>query len=57
MLGHILNKHLASIAEAIFPLGLRVQKQVTVPDGDAIRHALRDTFSTADIVLVTGTAP
>ena len=54
MLGGTVNTHLAFIARELFPLGLRVQRQVTVPDGDAIRDALRDTFSKADIVLVTG---
>lgn len=54
MLGHVVNKHLASIAEALFPLGLRVQRQMTVPDGDAIRDALHDTFQRADVVFVTG---
>ena len=54
MLGGTVNTHLAFIARELFPLGLRVQRQVTVPDGEAIRDAVRDTFGKADIVLVTG---
>ena len=54
MLGGTVNTHLAFIARELFPLGLRVQRQVTVPDGEAIRDAVRDTFRKADIVLVTG---
>jgi nicotinamide-nucleotide amidase len=54
LLGSVLNTHLRSIAEAIFPLGLRVERQTTVPDGPAIRDALRETFDRADIVMVTG---
>lgn len=54
MLGHVINKHLAFLAEALFPLGLRIQRQVTVPDGDAIRQALGETFGRAEIVFVTG---
>ena len=54
MLGHVINKHLAYLAEALFPLGLRIQRQVTVPDGDAIRQSLSETFGRADVVLVTG---
>ncbi|MEO6742790.1 MAG: competence/damage-inducible protein A [Chthoniobacteraceae bacterium] len=54
MLGGTVNTHLTFIAREIFPLGLRVQRQVTVPDGEAIRDAVRDTFGKADIVLVTG---
>ena len=54
MLGGTVNTHLAFIARELFPLGLRVQWQVTVPDGEAIRDAVRDTFGKADVVLVTG---
>src|SRR5271170_1745887 len=54
LLGSVLNTHLRSIAEAIFPLGLRVERQTTVPDGPAIRDALRETFGRADIVVITG---
>ena len=54
MLGGTINTHLAFIARELFPLGLRVQRQVTVPDGEAIRDALRDTFGKADAVIVTG---
>ncbi len=54
MLGSIVNTHLAAIAKELFPIGLRIQRQVTVPDGDAIREALGETFGRADTVLVTG---
>lgn len=54
MLGSIVNTHLAVLAQELFPLGLRIQRQTTVPDGDAIRHSLQETFGRADVVLVTG---
>jgi nicotinamide-nucleotide amidase len=54
LLGSVLNTHLRSIAEAVFPLGIRVERQTTVPDGPAIRDALEETFGRADIVVVTG---
>ncbi|MHA3771160.1 CinA family nicotinamide mononucleotide deamidase-related protein [Verrucomicrobiota bacterium sgz303538] len=54
LLGQVLNTHLKYLAETIFPLGLRISRQVTVPDGTAIREALAETFGRADIVLVTG---
>ena len=54
ILGNVLNSHLGYLSNAIFPLGLRVQRQATVPDGDAIRDALIETFGRADIVFVTG---
>ncbi len=54
LLGQVLNTHLKFMAEAMFPLGLRVERQVTVPDGDAIREALLETFGRAEVVLITG---
>ncbi len=54
MLGNVLNKHLASIAHALLPLGLRIQRQITVPDGEAIHDAMRESFPRADVLLVTG---
>src|SRR4029434_1018041 len=54
LLGSVVNTHLRFFAEALFPLGLRINRQVTVPDGLAIRDALRETFGRTEIVLVTG---
>ncbi len=54
LLGQVLNTHLAYLAEALWPLGLAFQRQVTVPDGDPIREALLESFGRSDIVLVTG---
>ncbi len=54
LLGHVLNTHLRFFAEALFPLGLRIGRQVTVPDGLAIREALIEAAARADVVLVTG---
>ena len=33
LLGDVLNTHLTFIAREIFPLGLRIEKQISVPDG------------------------
>jgi nicotinamide-nucleotide amidase len=54
LLGSITNTHLGFMARQLFPLGLRVQRQIAVPDGDAIRGALVDAFAQAEVVLVTG---
>jgi nicotinamide-nucleotide amidase len=53
LLGDVLNSHLSFIAREIFPLGLRVDHQITVPDGEAIRGAIEESRE-ADIVFVTG---
>ena len=54
LLGSVLNTHVATLAHGLFPLGLRIERQITVPDGDAIREALAAALARADIVIVTG---
>src|ERR1041385_273418 len=54
LLGDVINAHLDFIAREIFALGLRVEEQRTVPDGEAIRHALADLFSHHEILFITG---
>ncbi|MBA3962276.1 MAG: competence/damage-inducible protein A [Chthoniobacterales bacterium] len=54
LLGDVLNTHLTFLARQILPLGLRVERQLAVPDGVAIRAALEENFETAEIIFVTG---
>ncbi len=54
LLGSVLNTHVRMLAEALFPLGLRIARQAAVPDGEAIREALGEIFGRAEIVVVTG---
>lgn len=52
--GQVLNTHLPFLAESLFPLGLTIARQTTVPDGPPIREALLEAFPRTDVVLVTG---
>lgn len=54
LLGNTLNTHGAWFGRELFKLGLRITRQTTVPDGDAIREALEEAVSRADAVIVTG---
>lgn len=54
LLGDVVNTHLSFIAREIFPLRLRVEQQLAVPDGTAIRDALAENFARAEIIFVTG---
>ncbi|MBA3651851.1 MAG: nicotinamide-nucleotide amidohydrolase family protein, partial [Chthoniobacterales bacterium] len=54
LLGDVLNTHLTFVAREIFPLGLRVERQLAVPDGEAIRAALQENFERSDIIFITG---
>lgn len=54
LLGNVVNTHLGYFGSRLFPLGLRIERQVTVPDGASIRNALLEAFPRCDILLVTG---
>jgi len=52
--GDVHDTHLAFIAREIFSLGLRIEERRTVADGAAIGETLRELFSWAEIIFVTG---
>ena len=54
LLGRVTNTHLGFLAESLFGLGLRVERQVTVPDGVAIAEALAEAMPRAELIIVTG---
>lgn len=54
LLGNVVNSHAAYLGRMLFPLGLRISRQTTVPDGDAIREAFAEAFPRCDVLLVTG---
>jgi nicotinamide-nucleotide amidase len=54
LLGNVVNTHLTFMARELFPLGLRIEKQLTVPDGNAIQEELAAALKAADIIFVTG---
>src|SRR5471030_2201159 len=54
LLGQVTNTHLGFLAQSLFGLGLRVERQVTVPDGAAITEAFKEALTRADLILVTG---
>jgi nicotinamide-nucleotide amidase len=54
LLGDVQDAHLAFIASEIFPLGLRLNEQRTVPDGALIRTAVTELASQTEILFVTG---
>lgn len=54
LLGTTLNTHVGYLAERLLPLGLRIARQVAIPDGDVIREAVLETVGRAEIVIITG---
>jgi len=54
LFGSVLNTHLPFFAQQLFPLGLRVQRQTTIPDGSVIRDAVLESAARCEIILITG---
>lgn len=54
LLGSVINSHLAFLGDELFGLGLRIERQVCVPDGLAIRMALEEAFPRCQVLIVTG---
>src|SRR6266571_3085371 len=52
--GDVHDTHLAFIAREIFSVGLRIAERRTIGDGAAIGETLRELFSRAEIIFVTG---
>lgn len=54
LLGTVRDAHLQWLAREIFPLGLRIGRQGTVPDGSPIRDLLQEASVRSDLLIVTG---
>lgn len=54
LLGNTLNTHGAWFGRELFKLGLRIARQTTVPDGEAIAAAITESISRAEVLIVTG---
>jgi nicotinamide-nucleotide amidase len=54
LLGNVRDLHLSWLGKGLFPLGLRISRQVTVPDGAMIRDALVEAFPRTEMLIVTG---
>ena len=54
LLGSVRDAHLSWFGKELFPIGLRIARQTTVPDGAPIRDALLEAFPRTDVIIVTG---
>jgi nicotinamide-nucleotide amidase len=54
LLGQVTNTHVGYFGEELLDIGLRINRQITVPDGEIIKEILSGAMSRADIILVTG---
>jgi len=55
LLGQVLNTHLPWLATQLFPFGIRITRQLTVPDGPDIQEALLGSINRKpDGIIITG---
>ena len=54
LLGSTANTHGTWLGQELSKLGLRVQRQITVPDGDAIEMSVAECVPRCDVLIVTG---
>lgn len=54
LIGQTLNTHALWLGGELLPLGLRLQRQTAIPDGEEIRLALLESIPRCDVILVTG---
>lgn len=54
MLGTTQNTHGAWIGQRLFGMGLRIERQVTVPDGQPVVDAIRMGADDGEVLIVTG---
>ncbi len=54
LLGNTINTHAGWFGRELFLLGLRIARQTTVPDGEAIRDAVTESVGRSDVLIVTG---
>ena len=54
LLGKVVNTHIGFFGQELFKLGLRIQRQLTIPDGEDIKDALISAFPRSDVILITG---
>jgi nicotinamide-nucleotide amidase len=54
LFGSVVNTHLAYLGQQLFSLGLRVDRQTTVPDGLAIAEVVKEATSRSRLVIITG---
>lgn len=54
LLGRCVNTHQAFFGRRVFEVGLRIDRQVAVLDGEPIRGAMAEAFGRCDVLIMTG---
>ena len=52
--GQVVNTNVCHIGQRLLSIGLSINRQISVPDGDVIKDVLYESIKRSDIVIVTG---
>ena len=54
LIGQVVNTNVGHIGQRLSSIGLSINRQISVPDGDVIKNVLAESIDRSDIVIVTG---
>ena len=54
LIGQVINTNVGHLGQELLSLGLSINRQITVPDGEGIKDVIEESIKRSDIVLITG---
>ncbi|MEE2966349.1 MAG: CinA family nicotinamide mononucleotide deamidase-related protein [Verrucomicrobiota bacterium] len=54
LIGQVINTNVGRLGQELLSLGLSINRQITVPDGEGIKDVIGESIKRSDIVLITG---
>ena len=54
LIGQVINTNVGLLGQELLSLGLRINRQTTVPDGIVIKDVVGEAIERSDIVIITG---
>ncbi|MEE3175923.1 MAG: competence/damage-inducible protein A, partial [Verrucomicrobiota bacterium] len=54
LIGQVINTNVGLLGQELLSLGLRINRQTTVPDGMVIKDVVGDAINRSDLVIITG---
>jgi nicotinamide-nucleotide amidase len=54
LIGQVINTNIGHLGRELLSLGLSINRQITVPDGNGIKDVIGESISRSDIILITG---
>ncbi|MEC7357562.1 MAG: CinA family nicotinamide mononucleotide deamidase-related protein [Verrucomicrobiota bacterium] len=54
LIGQVINTNIGHLGRELLSLGLSINRQITVPDGNGIKDVIGESIRRSDIILITG---